>query len=947
MMSDGRSCLWSTKTAMEVTSCPVTKEQWDERARIKNCTSLAHVQNCTKSSNFKYHCVMNEFEDAFIEVCAPVYNINGYCAEYNTLGARIQLHYNLKCSDVEPQCADQYISTDAYLYKGCYDVIKQNQLKLSSVPQNVPLTTTVYKVSNKPVLPDSDLSKGLDTRAVIGLAVGVIILLCAGPTVFCVRYFRKRKFRRETREQYHEETTPLSQVNKDEVQSPGIDNQYLPKTSCKRGDFRYAIESGNTLREYVQKGETNINEKLEDNKNKTIAFLNAYNNGNKYFETQMTGNCSRQLEKTGLVILIGKQGCGKTLTAVHIMNNYRNEGWIVRKFSSWNDLLAFDLKRKTLVYIDNILDGYIYNHELQRWWDALCYIYFECINKKNSIRLLITAKDNVIEKACAHIDANIPALEKMFFVRADSNPLTLDEKIEIINMQMHIANELKKIPVNMITANLKNCIDKQNGPVGYPLCAHLYAFEERPCKKDTSIFDKPREHVRDQIAHEIEKGREDKHGVKTLFLVIMLYQSSDGSNRKDSLELIYKDECMKYLRKELLTEMEPLNFDNLNERAEELKENFLIKHGPMYEFKHKIYLEGAIDYFFREYFDVAVRYFPLDIIHAYEFRDMSEDRWLKLMQRLQNEILENEVSKALSCKIFDETEFEKMFCEKLRKENKIDTLIFIPDRSSTFELPIIFWAAKYGLEELSKLLWDFVKETKEEEEVQFYLARFGECCEKDESYIKHVTFPLNDKNLKAEVCRFRVADAKETNILHLLISSNKPDYDANHFLCKILLDASEQNISVDTHLLNLALTHTKRSRLLCILKIINQLEGEQNISLNKSTQCLIDPHYKAIWELEWTVRICIALVKNVGFNAFTTENIFVKELVDGKAKTQSDMSLKIYEAIEKCQTFMKSTCSSGNDLKTIDILLEAEFEAELKKAVRRSIEILSNWEAQA
>lgn len=682
---------------------------------------------------------------------------------------------------------------------------------------------------------------------------------------------------------------------------------------------------------------------------KTIAFLNAFDNGNKYFvETQMTSNCSRQLEQTGLVILIGKQGCGKTSTAVNIMNSYRHiyEGWVLRKFSSWNDLLAFDLQNKTLVYIDNIVDGYINSHELQKWWDALCYIYFECINKKNSVRLLITAKDDVIEKACAHIDSNIPALEKMFFVRADSYPLTLDQKIEIITMQMHIANELKKIPANVTTANLKNCIDKQNGPVGYPLCAHLYAFEERPCKKDTSIFDKPREHVRDQIAHEIEKGREDKHGVKTLFLVIMLYQSSNGSNRKDSLELIYKDECMKYLRKELLTEMEPLNFDNLNERAEELKENFLIKIGPMYEFKHKIYLEGAIDYFFREYFDVAVRYFPLDIIHAYEFRDMAEDRWLKLMQRLQNEILENEISKALSCKVFDETEFEKMFCEKLRKENTINTLIFIPDQSSPFELPIIFWAAKYGLEEVSKLLWDFVKETEDEKEVQFYLARFGECCEKNESYIKYVSFPLNDKDLKANVCRFRASGTKETNILHLLVSSNKPDYDANQFLSKLLLDASEQSISVDTHLLNLALTHTKRSRLLCILKIINHLEGEQNINHNESTQCLIDPDYKAIWELEWTVRFCIATVKNVGFNVFTTDNTFLKELIDGKAKTQSDMSSKIYEAIDRCQTFMKSTCSSGNYLETIDILLKAEFEAEFKRALTKSIEILSNWECQ-
>lgn len=53
------------------------------------------------------------------------YIFKGYCAEYNTLGARIQLHYDLKCSDVKPQCADQYTSTDAYICKS----FKQLQIK--------------------------------------------------------------------------------------------------------------------------------------------------------------------------------------------------------------------------------------------------------------------------------------------------------------------------------------------------------------------------------------------------------------------------------------------------------------------------------------------------------------------------------------------------------------------------------------------------------------------------------------------------------------------------------------------------------------------------------------------------------------------------------------------------------------------------------------------------
>lgn len=73
-----RSCIWSTKSLKEVRSCPLTKEKWEEREREKDCKSLGRIQNCTTdASKFKYHCVINEFENGFVEVCSPVYNING------------------------------------------------------------------------------------------------------------------------------------------------------------------------------------------------------------------------------------------------------------------------------------------------------------------------------------------------------------------------------------------------------------------------------------------------------------------------------------------------------------------------------------------------------------------------------------------------------------------------------------------------------------------------------------------------------------------------------------------------------------------------------------------------------------------------------------------------------------------------------------------------------
>lgn len=214
----------------------------------------------------------------------------------------------------------------------------------------------------------------------------------------------------------------------------------------------------------------------------TNAFLEAYNEVNEHFvETDLTKKCKTQLKQTGLVVIIGKQGCGKTLTAVNIMKNDGYKEWVKRKFTSWGDLLAFDLNDKTLVYIVNIFDGYLYRHQLKKWWDTLCYFYFTFIKDNNSIRLLITAKDNVIKNACAHIKANVPVLKKYFFVEERSFPLSIKEMFKIVTMQAKLAEEIKKIPRLIFTEKIVTT--KRAGDIGFPLRAHLYAFEDRRNEK--------------------------------------------------------------------------------------------------------------------------------------------------------------------------------------------------------------------------------------------------------------------------------------------------------------------------------------------------------------------------------------------------------------------------------------------------------------------------------
>lgn len=685
----------------------------------------------------------------------------------------------------------------------------------------------------------------------------------------------------------------------------------------------------------------------------TNTFLEAYTQINEYFvETNLTLTCINQLEQTGLVVIIGKQGCGKTLTAVHIMKSSGYKGWVKRKFTSWEDLLGFDFKEKTLVYIDNVFDGYIYRHPLKKWWDTLCYFYFNFIKDNDSIRLLITAKDNVIENACAHIKANVPVLKKLFFVEEESFPLTTEEMIRIIDMQVKFAEDIKQIPRPIFTdelvKELKTC------DVGFPLRAHLYAFEDRQNLKDISIFVNPRTYVRNQIDYEILK--DNSNGVKTLFLILLIYHSQPGSNNK--MDFRYSGDCRDFLKKKcseaLIDGMKPLNFENLHERAIELEGKILIKHFSMYEFQHQIYLEGLSDYFFRNHFKVAVQHFPLGILRTYEFQDISKESLNILVCRLIHELFKSALSETLSCRIFERAECEQSFCIELQKEEKLKELLFIPDKTSPFSFPVIFWANKYGLNKLSKFLCYFVEtNTNKEKDVhsQFYLARFGECCKNDEHYITSTSMLPDVNDYQIPVCHYRFLGQR--NILHLLISSDKSDNDAHRFMVKVINDSPKENIVVDIHLLRLALTHVKKSRLLCILEILLQLNEGSRKNEKLTGSWLVEPlntcQFDKVWELELGVRICIVLAyKKIPTLTDCVKTKFVQEshhfgalFQDGKI-AQTKMAQSIKSCVEDCHISL--TSSSDNNFDDKEVRFSGVICGELRRAVKSSLHVtLQSW----
>lgn len=204
-------CKVSVDSVTVVTSCPKFKEEWDIAAREKNCSKMATQQTCAAAEKFKYHCVINGYRNALLEVCAPERLILGHCTEFNVIGGVIQDHPTAPCYNRSfPKCDRFYYSTEAYKYPDCYNLVKR-----TSTPRKTPT--------------DSNSIWLLIAAVVAITAVVTIILIYVGHLVYLkmkglyTNVQKRAKYTYNSRQRGREEVafirTSASSVTNDQRQS--------------------------------------------------------------------------------------------------------------------------------------------------------------------------------------------------------------------------------------------------------------------------------------------------------------------------------------------------------------------------------------------------------------------------------------------------------------------------------------------------------------------------------------------------------------------------------------------------------------------------------------------------------------------------------------------------------------------------------------------------------
>lgn len=220
----------------------------------------------------------------------------------------------------------------------------------------------------------------------------------------------------------------------------------------------------------------------------------------QYFvETEAYEEAEKTFNKSGIVIFTGLSGCGKTISAIHLIRKQLRQSnkLTFRKIHCLEELSYMEKDEQSIIFIDNIFYRKTIDLRLENWWEKLEEIYdTEFAGKENEtgsysgrLRIVMTARTKVIQKACEYMGKVTPILNETFMI--NTNNLTENEKDGIFANQIKFAEKEKHVSANMFSnmdAEFIRQVRESEGPIGFPLCAHLFVCGKDYRKSGVSFF---------------------------------------------------------------------------------------------------------------------------------------------------------------------------------------------------------------------------------------------------------------------------------------------------------------------------------------------------------------------------------------------------------------------------------------------------------------------------
>lgn len=387
-----------------------------------------------------------------------------------------------------------------------------------------------------------------------------------------------------------------------------------------------------------------------------------------YVETQIYQKVRKLLEDYKCVILVGKEGTGKTSMAVRLMFSYiQRDDFFVRKLSCPEDFSrVVDPNENHLIYIDNVFE--CSEHalpELKKSFDFIQEFLPSSadVNKRAAckVHIVMTSRPHTLKVAVNKLKIS-PYLLNKCIIDLDSNDWELgeDDKKEIMRKRMEFAFNEHTFKKEVFSPTQWSHIVQASSPFGFPLCAQLFAFDLECRKLGTDFFSNPHSFMLSRVKDIIKRDSTKK--TEVLFLLILI-----NHIQNKLLNITENEKCWKVLCDLQLTTQLGLaktHVDNLYALASNHLEVLVRESpGPVLQFKHHSVQEAVQNYFFEKYTIKAIEILPLHVL----FRKMHRDYVLKLAPILKSVFfkrLREEIKNGNLCEVCQYEELKDIIVSK-------------------------------------------------------------------------------------------------------------------------------------------------------------------------------------------------------------------------------------------------------------------------------------------
>ncbi|XP_053385701.1 uncharacterized protein LOC123538044, partial [Mercenaria mercenaria] len=433
------------------------------------------------------------------------------------------------------------------------------------------------------------------------------------------------------------------------------------------GRSKAVVQEMTEIRENIQTIQHKVSPRLESLKVFSQRhFSDVKEKEDLFVKTGVYKQALKQLNTSGIAILSGYAGEGKTTMASHMLLETCPLNKIL-KLSTPDDWTQVNVRDKNCngIFIDDIFGSDAFDAEKMKGWKP----YLDELKAEAhglNLLVVITTRQNILSKAKDH--RNLELLREENVTILSSSNLSKDEKKNIL--KLHLQTNRKECLPSILSSSVSRWKDDEC-KIGFPECAVMFSKNDTLFRKGAEFFAAPFEFFRKCLS-ELSKNEDE------FMILVLLWTKSSRKLSKFDLEPTHIHSLS-----EIAAELDyPLKEKSkiLRKALDYHKGGFLSLRNDEYTFSHSVIGDVVGLVTGEEYPAVAIKYGPKSFVLDYVQTKSNDSENCILV----NDRRYSDLSKRLNKLLFEKKERSSELDSTINKQKRNRKYTYIAVTSRHF-----------------------------------------------------------------------------------------------------------------------------------------------------------------------------------------------------------------------------------------------------------------------